>query len=242
MRNVILAGVAVAAMLGACSQSRAQDGGANVQRSYQVGQFQQIHVAGPYEVQVRTGGSPSVSASGPEGLIERLVVEVKGDRLLIHPRRERNNWFAGWRGSRGTAIIQVTAPALNAAAIAGSGGIRIDQVRGDRFDGSIAGSGDLEVGDLDVQQLKLSIAGSGDVRARTGQARSSRYSIAGSGDIDARGIRAETAEVSIAGSGAVSVQATGTADVKIMGSGDVNVSGGAKCNVSKSGSGSVNCS
>jgi len=239
MRNAALVSIVGAMALSACGQSRAEDGGPTVQRSYQVGPFQEIEVAGPYDVQVRTGAGPSVSASGPEKIMERLIVEVKGDKLLIHPRREKG-WFASW--SNGTATIQVTAPALRAAAIAGSGGMAIDQVKGDSFNASVAGSGDLDVDAIDVQTLKLSIAGSGELRARSGQARTADYSIAGSGDIDARGIRSEAAEVSIAGSGNVAAQATGTADVNIMGSGDVELTGGAKCSVSKAGSGDVRCS
>ena len=241
MRKAVLIGIAVAAMAAAaCGQNRAESGGPTVQRDYQVGPFDRIEVAGPYEVDVRVGAAPSVSASGPERLIERLVVEVKGDRLLIHPRREGSRW-RGW-GSSGTARIQVTAPSLRGADIAGSGDIRIDRIAGESFEGGVAGSGDLNVDSLEVQSLKLSVAGSGDVRARSGQTRSAEYSIAGSGDINARGVVSETAAVSIAGSGGIHAQATGTADVSIMGSGDVELTGGAKCSVSKMGSGNVRCS
>ena len=242
MRNAIGIPLAAAAViLAACGQTRAEDGGPTVQRNYQVGGFERIEVAGPYEVEVRTGGAPSVSASGPEKLIERLVVEVRGDRLLIHPRREKSMW-RGWSISDGTARILVTTQALRAASIAGSGGISVDQVRGAAFEGSVAGSGDLEVGSLDVQSLKLSIAGSGDIRAGSGRSRSAEYSIAGSGDIQARGVRSVSAAVSISGSGSIYAEATGTADVSIMGSGDVELTGGARCSVSKAGSGEVRCS
>ena len=241
MRNAIGIGIAAAAItLAACGQSRAENGGPTVQRDDPVGAFERIEVAGPYDVEVRTGAEPSVSASGPEKLIERLVVEVRGDRLLIHPRRENRMW-SGWSSS-GTARITVTTQALRAAAIAGSGGLTVDRVNGPAFEGTVAGSGDLALDSVEVQSLKLSIAGSGDVRARSGQARNAEYSIAGSGDIDARGVRSETAAVSIAGSGSINAEATGTADVSIMGSGDVEMTGGAKCSVSKHGSGEVRCS
>lgn len=241
MRSAIGIGIAASVLvLAGCSQTRAENGGPTVQRNYQVGAFERIEVAGPYVVEVRTGSAPSVSASGPEKLIERLVVEVKGGRLMIHPRREKSMW-RGW-SSNGTAKIQVTTQALRAATIAGSGGIRVDRVTGDSFEGSVAGSGDLDVESIDVQSLKLSIAGSGDVRARSGQSRTAEYSIAGSGDIDAKGVRSESAAVSVAGSGSINAEATGTADVSIMGSGDVVLTGGAKCSVSKAGSGDVRCS
>lgn len=241
MRKAILMAIAAAAASAGC-ESRAQDGsgGPAVQRSYQVGSFDRVEVAGPYDVRIRTGGAPSVSASGPQELVERLVVEVKDGRLLIHPRKERNGF--NWSSRKGTATVDVSAPALRGAAIAGSGGIRVDRVTGGRFDGSIAGSGDLSVDALEVQELGLSIAGSGDVRAAAGRTVRADYSIAGSGNINAESIQADTAKVSIAGSGSVHGRATQTADVSIMGSGDVNLTGGARCSVSKVGSGRANCS
>jgi hypothetical protein len=242
MHKTMLFGVAVAAMASAgCGQGRVEDGGPTVQRSYEVGSFQEIEVAGPYDVDVRTGGRPSVSATGSQKLIENMVVEVKGDKLVIHPQ-EHHGWFNWGTSTNGSAKLSVTVPSLSGATIAGSGGITVDQVKGDRFEGGVAGSGDLNVNALDVQSLKLSIGGSGDVRARSGQAKQAEYSIAGSGGIDAGGVRTQAATASIAGSGSIHAQATGAANIKIMGSGDVTMTGGAKCNVSKMGSGDVSCS
>ena len=241
MRKALMVGIAAAATASAgCGQSRAQGGGPLVQRSYQVGSFDRIEVAGPYDVEVHTGAGPSVSARGPEKLLERLVVEVKGDKLLIHTKEHRGLFH--WNSIHGSAKVAVTVPSLSGAEIAGSGGISVDNVKGERFNGSVAGSGDLKLGALDVQALKLSIGGSGDVRAQSGRALTADYNIAGSGGIDASGIQAQTASASIAGSGSIRGQATGTADVSIMGSGSVTMTGGAKCSVSKAGSGDVNCS
>ena len=242
MRKLIAAAViAATAATSACSRSRTEDGGPTVSRNFQVGNFEGIEVAGPYNVTVRTGTGPTVSARGSEKLIEHMIVEVKDGKLLIHPRR-KTGWFRTDLNFRGTVDLAVTVPRLREASIAGSGDIAIDRVTGDRFDGSVAGSGGLDVAALEVQTLKLAIAGSGDVRAASGRAQSASFDIAGSGDIDAKGIQAQSAEVSIAGSGSVAAHATGTADVSIMGSGDVEVTGGAKCTVSKAGSGDVRCS
>jgi hypothetical protein len=242
MRKTIAAGlIAATAATSGCGESRAEDGGPTVARNYQVGSFEQIEVAGPYNVTVRTGSNPSVAARGSEKLIEHMVVEVEDGKLLIHPQR-RKGWFrTGW-SFRGKVDVAVTVPRLTGATIAGSGDIKVDRVAGNTFEGTVAGSGGIDVAAVDVQSLKLAIAGSGGVRAGSGRAQSAKFDIAGSGDIDARGIQAVTAGVSIAGSGNVAAHATGTADVDIMGSGDVEVTGGAKCNVSKAGSGSVRCS
>jgi hypothetical protein len=235
-----MAAIAAAAAAG-CSETRAQSGGPLVDRQYQVGGFTQIEVAGPYDVDVRTGSNFSVSARGSESLLQRTIVEVEGDRLVIRP--EKDKWWRSMSWGRDTkANFVVTLPQIRGATIAGSGDVRVNEIRGDQFEGTIAGSGALNLGSLDVQQLKLSIAGSGEARASRGRAARAEYDIAGSGDVDASAIHAQDVHVSIAGSGDVRAHATGVADVDIVGSGDVTLTGGARCSVSKAGSGNVRCS
>ena len=235
-----LAAIAAAAALSGCQSHTDDNGGPTVSRTYQVGNFQEIEVAGPYDVVIRTGG-PTVSANGSERLLEKTEVEVKGDKLVIHPERNRGFFNFGW-STHGKASFAITVPQLTGATIAGSGNVKIDKVQGNSFKGAVAGSGGLSVGAIDVQQLKLAIAGSGGARANSGKAQQAKYEIAGSGDVDARQVQTQSVKVSIAGSGSVHALSSGTADVDIMGSGDVEITGGAKCNVSKAGSGDVRCS
>ena len=239
MRNVILIAAATTLSLAACGGSNAEPAGPTVQRDYKVATFDKIEVAGPFEVSVTTGGQPSVHASGPSNLLEKMEVVVEGGVLKIRPEK-RNSMFNWNFGKSGKATVAVTVPMLSEAAIAGSGGIAIDKVAGASFKGEIAGSGDLRLASVEASSVELSIAGSGDVTA-AGKAKSVTYEIAGSGDIDAKGLVAETARVSIAGSGNVGANATGTADIEMVGSGNVALTGGATCSPAKHGSGEVNC-
>lgn len=239
MRTFIL--LAAASMsLAACGRSSAEAPGPDIQRDYKVGAFDKIEVAGPFEVTITTGGQPSVRASGPSNLLEKMEVVVEGGVLKIRPVK-RNSMFNWNFGTSAKATVAVSVPMLSRAAIAGSGGIAIDKVSGASFKGEIAGSGDLRLAAVDAGAVELSIAGSGGVSA-AGKAKNVTYEIAGSGDIDAKGLVAQTAKVSIAGSGSVGANATATADVEILGSGGVNVTGGAKCSIDKAGSGDVTCS
>jgi hypothetical protein len=240
-KSIAAAVIAATALTSACHRGRSEDAGPTVSRNYQIGNFHQIEVAGSYDVEVRTGANPGVSARGSQKLLERTIVEVHGDRLVIHPQENHSFFHFGW-SHNGNASFVVTVPQLTGAAIAGSGGIKVNQVSGDSFEGSVAGSGDLEVATLDVKSLKLSIAGSGGVKAGAGKTANAEYEIAGSGDIDAGAVTSQQLKVSIAGSGNVKAHATGAAEVDIMGSGDAEITGGAKCSVSKTGSGDAHCS
>jgi hypothetical protein len=240
MRKLIAAAlIAASTATAACSHDRDENAGPVISRGYQVGNFTALEAAGPFDVTVRTGANPGVQVKGNQKLVEKLVVEVKGDKLVIRPE-EHHGWFH-WGVTRGKAQIAVTVPQLHAATLAGAGGITIDKVQGASFSGEIAGSGDLTMQSIDVGSLKVDIAGAGSVSGQ-GKAQSADYDIAGSGDVDAERIMVEDLKVDIAGSGNVRAHATRTAKVDIMGSGDVEVKGGAKCSVSKMGSGDVRCS
>ena len=238
IRNVTIAAAALAASacnLGANAEER--DPGSSVSRTYQIGAFDRIEVAGPYDVKVATGGSPGASATGGEKLLDETEVVVEGNVLKIRAKKKngiRWNW-----GKRGKAEFTVTTAMLRGAGIAGSGGIAVDKVDGD-FKGDVAGSGNLQLAAVNGGAVSLEIAGSGKISA-AGKARSTSIEIAGSGDVDASALVASTADVSIAGSGNVRANASDTADVSIAGSGNVNISGGAKCSVDKAGSGNVTC-
>lgn len=239
MRKAILGGVAAAVAVAACGAARSENGGPAVDRNYAVGNFDRMELAGNYDVTVHTGGKASVHARGPEKTMERLVVEVRNGVLVIEPKK--HNGF-NWGSNHGKVTVDVTVPSLRGAQLAGAGNVRIDQVKGDRFEGEIAGAGDLTLDRVEVAALKLGVAGAGNAKLGSGRVQTAEYEIVGSGGIDAGGVAAETASISIAGAGDVKANAAKTADVDIMGSGDVDLKGGAKCTISKAGAGNVRCS
>jgi hypothetical protein len=258
--TMVATGLAAAILAGCTVKSDSEgdgDGGPAASRTIEVGEFRKLEIAGAYDVDVRTGSAPSVRVEGTERSLDRLVVEVKGDVLTIHPKKGTN--FT-WTNKSKTKIA-ITVPQLDAARVAGSGTLSIDriaspsfdssiagsaevsigQVSGQSFKGTVAGSGDLEVGELAVRTVELNIAGSGDADL-AGKVERAKYTIAGSGSLDAEKLDTRDVELTIAGSGTVKANAHGTVSGNIMGSGSAKISGGAKCDVRKVGSGSIDCS
>ncbi|MCY7280688.1 MAG: DUF2807 domain-containing protein [Sphingomonas bacterium] len=237
-RIIAIAAAALAATacnVGAKAEER--DPGSSVSRTYQLGAFDKIEVAGPYEVKVTTGGAPGASATGGDKLLDETEVVVDGDTLKIRPKKKNGIRFT-W-GKTGKAQFVVTTAMLHGAMIAGSGGISVDKVDGD-FKGAIGGSGDLALAAVKGGAIDFVIGGSGTITA-AGTAQSTNIKIGGSGKVDASALAAKTTSVAIGGHGNVKANASDNATVKIAGSGDVTVTGGAKCNVSKAGSGNVTC-
>lgn len=220
---------------GAQDEGGAPSSGSGDSRTYSVADFHSVSLAGSPDVVVRVGPATSVRAQGPSEALDRLEFSVERGELRIRPRRGIPSW-----GDMGKVTVQISTPRLDAAAVAGSGNMRVDTVRSDKFTGSISGSGDLQVDALDARDMNLSVAGSGTIRVAGNTVRQT-ISIAGSGDVEAGGLHGRDASVSIAGSGNVRAHATQAARISIMGSGDVELGGGAECTVRRMGSGSVRC-
>ena len=210
--------------MAADAQPGSGGGGQRSQRSFDLAGFDAVSLAGPHDVIVTVGPRHSVRAEGDPETLDRLKIEVDGSNLKIG--MERGNW-GGWKRDGAKTLIHVTLPAIRAAAIAGSGDMRVDRVESDRFAASIAGSGDLQIGSLRARDADFSIAGSGGITA-SGSAESADISIAGSGDVNLEGVEIRTASVSIVGSGDVRARAMETANVSIMGSGEVDLTGTAR--------------
>lgn len=236
MRGLILSAIIATTAAAGCTAKQSTDPGPNGAKDFQVGDFKNIESAGSYDVTVRTGARPSVRAEGPQNMLDRLIVEVKGDRLTIRQQNSNFRW-----GRSDPVRIAVTVPELHGATIAGSGTLSVDKVVAERFKATIAGSGELSLPQVQTKSLELEIAGSGSGRV-AGRADTANYSIAGSGEVDASKLQSKDVQLNIAGSGGVSANASGTVQGAIMGSGEARITGGAKCQVTKAGSGSITCS
>lgn len=239
--TAILLATALGMALAACSAGARESDGENrtARRDFQVGEFRSVSLTGSPDVVVTVGGAPSVRAEGDSRLVERLDIRVENGDLKIG-YREGSSWSFGWSRDR-HATVHVTVPALEAAALTGSGDIRIDRVQAERFSAALTGSGDIEIGQIRAREAAFALSGSGSIRA-AGAAQSSDIDLAGSGDIDLGRLEIADAAVSLAGSGDVTARAMRTARVSLMGSGDVTITGPARCQIEKRGPGDVRCS
>ncbi|MCG2842470.1 DUF2807 domain-containing protein [Sandaracinobacter sp. RS1-74] len=206
------------------------------ERSFPVGDFEQIVLTGSTDVRVTTGGRVSVVAEGAAADLDRMDIRVDGKRLLIGTKKGSGKW-----SSREGVKVRVSVPKLSAATISGSGDIGINRVSGP-FGGRISGSGDMDIASVDSPALSLAVSGSGDIDVGGGRCGQGSFTTTGSGEIDAARVRCETVSATVTGSGNIDAQATGTAALNVTGSGNVVVTGGARCTTRTTGSGTTRCS
>jgi len=233
MPRIALLAALVSLPLAACTGSAEA-----ATQTYGVSDFSRMRIAGPFDVHVRVGGSPSARASGPKDALDRLSVEQNGDTLVV---KTLPGGWGGWpTGSRGPVVVEVSVPDLRGVSITGSGDVTVDRMRGDAVDLALSGSGSLDVGAIDVGTVSAVMTGSGDM-SLAGKARTVTATLTGSGDLKADRLVADDAQTKLVGSGDLALGARHLVKVVLAGSGDVTISGPAACSVTRSGSGDVTC-
>ncbi|QTH19514.1 DUF2807 domain-containing protein [Rhizorhabdus wittichii] len=207
-------------------------------RSFPVPGFVKIRVEGPYTVRVRTGAQVSVRASGPANGIDRLVVEPRGQMLVVTSEKGWNWNPLHWNS--GKIVVDVTVPMLEAAELTGPGDLTIDRIRTTAFSAALSGPGDLTVGRLDTSRLSASLTGPGNLTI-TGKTGRAEASLTGPGDIRAAGLAVDLLTATLTGPGTMTIGPTRVARATLTGPGDIRIAGRPSCTVKKTGPGSIKC-
>ncbi len=189
-----------------------------------VGEYDQIAVAGFFDVELVAGSEGTLTIYAEENLLEHIITEVDGSKLKIKTVKGINLQPSSWKKG-----IKITVPIedIDAVSLAGSGDVTsTTTIKADSFKTSVAGSGDIVL-KVNATKVKASVAGSGDLRL-SGSTEEFDASVAGSGDIHAYELTSNYTEVSVSGSGDARVHASEEIKARVVGSGDVSYAGNPK--------------
>jgi len=233
----------------------ARGSGRVIKQDRDVTGFSEVTVAIAGKVILEQGDTEGVTVEADEDLIDDIVTDVRGRRLVIEFRQRKWGWHFR---SRPDVLITVRFKELSAVSVSGSADVTADKMHGDDMDLSISGSGDMTIGDMTARQLEVGIGGSGAItveklsadRVRSGisgsgdveiagKAAALRIGISGSGSVDASALEVKDANVHISGSGTARVNTSENLTGTISGSGNVWYRGRPLVDVSTPGSGSV---
>ncbi len=194
--------------------------------------FSEVSVSVRADLDVSVGKAPSFSMEGRAEDLAKVIIKVKGDRLII--KKEK------YSGAMKKISIIITMEDLTKFIINGSSDAKIRNVDSKSLQIGINGSGDVDF-DGKSDELKLQINGSGDVVSKDFSAVKISASINGSGDIGLAG-KCQELELQISGSGDFSGRELTCRMVKasISGSGDATVYAGESIRISTSGSSDMN--
>lgn len=206
------------------------------ERKFAVAGFDSVRISDIDAVDIVTGGSTAVVASGDSAELDRLDVNVVGGVLEVAPRGG-----AAIVAPPVRARLRIAVPMINHLAVRGGGTAHVNRVAAPGFTASLAGPGRIDIAVVDSQSAAFSTSGSGSISA-AGRCDNARAMSTGSGLIDLSRLACAALIADTGGSGDISARASATAKLTITGAGNISVSGGAKCTVSAIGSGKAICS
>lgn len=184
-------------------------------------EYDEVAVAGSFDVVLVSGKEGKVIIEAEENLIEYIETENVGSKLKIRVKKGYN--IVPGNGKK--ILVTVPFTDISKVSLAGSGDVYTkNTIMATQFSAALAGSGDLIL-EVDATNIEGSIAGSGDIVLK-GKTDNFECSVAGSGDFDAFALNAGNIEVSVSGSGNANVNCNGgTLKSRIAGSGNVTYKG-----------------
>lgn len=196
--------------------------------------YDEIVLNGSGYVTVIQGNKEKVVVKADKELMGEIITEVKGHKLHLGVKTNRN-WFPR---SFSTIYYTVYIMDVSGLSINGSGNIAADRIKSNELSLRINGSGEVVIENLKCNDLDVFINGSGECEV-SGKTKRQNVQITGSGDFNAKQLRSKSAGVHISGSGDVVLQAEDELNVVIAGSGDVDYYGSPAVTSHISGSGDV---
>lgn len=200
-----------------------------------VGDYDEISVAGFFDVTLVAGNEGELTIEGESNLLEYIETEVDGDRLTIKVKNKQN-----LKTSWGKDIkIRVPFRDLNQVSLSGSGEIMsTDVIKANNFRVSVSGSGDINLV-VEASSTESRVTGSGDLVLR-GSTRDHETSVTGSGDLEAGRFKADNVDAKVTGSGDIRVSCEKSIRARVTGSGDIEYVGNpTKQDTKVSGSGDI---
>lgn len=207
-------------------------------RTETLSSFSGISLSVSANVYITQGAKQSIEVVADDETLEKLIVEVKNEVLVIRFPSE-NSFFRGFKP--GKIEIFVTVQSIDKLKVTGSGKIIAkDELSGNKINLTVTGSGNIQLDNLKVDNVNASISGSGDILLK-GKSNGSKLSatISGSGTIKADNFETESVDATVTGSGTCHVRSNGNINAKTTGSGNVYYSGSAHINAHSTGSGKV---
>jgi hypothetical protein len=185
------------------------------------------------DLYINIGPEFKVVLEGSKSVLEDIVTDVSGGRLIIKKEIRRFNMNE-------KVIVYITMPEIRGLGVSGSGKAEIrDAVKTEDLSLSVSGSGKIFTNDVAVNNLNSSISGSGNITVGGGNATRGDISISGSGNYAGEGVRIVSADISISGSGNCTVNVTESIKASVSGSGNVDYFGNPKIDARVSGSGKI---
>lgn len=182
--------------------------------------------------------NPRIVISGPDNIVELVVVEQSGKTVKLHYKPNTS-----FRLNKKPMKVEVYSSDISKFALSGSGDLEFGEIKTGDLTVTLSGSGDVSGRNVrSTGDVTLSVTGSGDISINQVGCFVLHTNVTGSGDLEVKGINSENVVASVTGSG--DIQLAGTtekATYNVVGSGDIDARGlkAQEVKKNKTGSGSI---
>jgi hypothetical protein len=225
-------GVAQAGPLSWFQGERVQGSGKITKQSRELGHFTSLAASLGGNIEIRLGNTESVTVETDDNLQGLIETAVENGTLRIRPLKKDMHLEPH------SLKIVVQAKSVERIAVAGSGTVDAERLRGEKLEFDVGGSGSINVRNLESESVAVSLGGSGNLKVG-GNTERLQVSIGGSGRVQAGQLAARDAVISIGGSGQATVWAKQSLNLNVAGSGDISYYGDPQVSKSVMGSGSI---
>lgn len=207
--------------------------GDEVRETRSIAAFTEVEMQNSADVEFIKGTTQKVEVSDFENLLEFLIVEVSGNKLIIKTK-------ANTVVSNSRAKVFITTPeTITKTVLSGSGNIVFKDAMSSLKTAEISGSGNITSSlSTTYTNLDLIVSGSGNINFN-GKATDAKAVVSGSGKINLGDLESQNADALVSGSGDITVKAVKKLDAAISGSGNIFYFGTPDLKTNITGSGKV---
>jgi hypothetical protein len=215
------------------SGRRIEGNGVLTEESRDVGNFNEIELAGIGSVYVEFGDETSLVIEAEENLMDYIETRIFGQKLVI--RLEDDYSYDPTEDIN----FYLTVVELEGVSISGLGNMSLPEIETDRFEIGISGAGDVTIDALYADRLYADLSGLGDVDILGGEVEIQDVNISGSGTYSSKDMACREADVSVSGLGSATVTVSEYLDASISGAGDIDYYGSPEVDMNITGLGSL---
>ncbi|TDQ30994.1 head GIN domain-containing protein [Zeaxanthinibacter enoshimensis] len=238
MKRIVLLALLLCMSYGLQAQwgKKIKGNGNVITQERETAEYEEIAVAGWFDVILVNGREGEITLKGEENLLEYVETEVDRGKLTVKEKKGVNLKPSKWKDG---IVVTIPVEQIEAISLSGSGDVSSRTVlKSDRLETAVSGSGDIAL-EVESDKVKANVSGSGNISLK-GKTKELEIRMSGSGDLDAFDLDAEDVEVQVSGSADVNVMATKSLKANVSGSGDIHYKGNPKkIDSKKSGSGEI---
>lgn len=187
-------------------------------RSFDIKGYDEVEVAGAFNVDVNYADDYKTVLKGPERLLDEVDVSITNDQLTVSKQEGVGDIF-----DDGTVKVILETPELEALDLKGAGQSSITGLSGKSFDITLAGATESDV-NISYDKVTTEVLGASSLHL-VGSGKSLNAEVLGASTMNAKGYDVTDAELEVAGSSEAWVNATTNLKAEVLGASELKYSG-----------------